>query len=291
MPIEGTIHLGTSRGAGVARSPIPGANDAPTFKGEVLSQPMTPQPDASSAPPADEVHDALRVEAAQARLARARDAREVALKERTAELEKNKEILAGIEARLQSYRHRPDLVLQDLGEYGVSFESIAEAVARGNEVTPEQVAAAEAAQARREVAQLRAEREQERAEAAQRQEAGRVARERAAVEGWKDDARGVVEASPERFPIVSAMVDRGSVDHVYGVAEEMYARTGRVPSTEEVLAETERRFAADLNEITGRTGRRPAQGPARFAAAPVRAADERRRAFLEHLDGLLKRVR
>lgn len=168
---------------------------------------------------------------------------------------------------------------------------LAEAVARG-EATTDQIAAAEAAEARREVAELRQQREQDRIDAARRDQAARVAAERAAVEDFKTDLRGVVEASAE-FPIVAATVDRGALDHAYSVGEELYSRTGRVPSAEEVLRETEARLRGELQEITGRvSGRAPAP---RGSPTAQRAIDDgnpaaRRRAFMDRLGEILRRI-
>jgi hypothetical protein len=91
-------------------------------------------------------------EAAAAESERARtEARVAQLRACEKELAERERQIDSLEQRLQRYRYNPHLAPQDLAQYGVPFEMLAEAAAQGAAI-PEQFAVAEAAAARREVA-------------------------------------------------------------------------------------------------------------------------------------------
>ncbi len=293
MPISGTIHV-----AGVQRSPIAGSDQPPAFRSEqpgaAPAAPPTPATPMEQDAPAAEV-DVLREAAAAAAAARKAAAAERAarIREREAELRAREAKIDAVERRLRAWRDRPDLALQDLSEAGVSYEQLSQVVAQGG-ASPDQIAAAEAAAARREIEELRrglADREQrERADRAAAQER----QEKAAIAEFQTELRDAVEASNGAYPILAATMARGSLDSAFRVAEELYAKTGRVPTNEAVLREAERQFQEELAEIQGAASGRTRGAAPTAAAAPRGAREpegERRARFLGQLSEILNRVK
>ncbi|HEX8915360.1 MAG TPA: hypothetical protein VF796_23610, partial [Humisphaera sp.] len=235
-----------------------------------------------------------------------------------------------IEDRLNAYRYNPSLVLQDLAPYGVTFEALAQTVAQGG-ATPDQFAAAEAAEARREVAEMRRRQEEsertrgEQEEARRKEEAAarqREAREReradararaeaeqAAATEWKGDIARAVAKDPAKYPIMAARMDRGAADLAFEWADDFLAKQGRVPENEEVLAGVEAMLQKEADEIAqavaaARGGPAPLRRPPTSLSNDMRPATplaparngppdeaERRSRTLATLDQIFGRVR
>lgn len=342
MPIAGTItpsgavptptpsaareaHAAAKAGAAAA-APAAGAPVAERGRAAAPATADGAAPTADQAP-APEQYEAWRVEAlarkereaTQARLA-LKTERETLARERDAhaareaQMAEREKRISDVEKRLSSYRYNPHLALQDLAAYGVSFEQLAQAVAQGM-ATPDQIAAAEAASARREVEEFRREqaareqreqeterdreqREQREQETArqrterERQEARQRAEETATRE-WQSELKAVIARDPEAFPLVAARLDRGALDVAFGWAEQFLQKEGRVPTNEEVLQAVEADMEADVDAasraLAGRQ-RRPAAPPASIGglrpgpaapapAGPSSEADRRARAL------------
>ncbi len=287
MPLSGTI-----RPAGAPRSAIPGADAAPVFRGEVA-----PQPGAGAAPdaaPEQSSIEILREAAAAATAARKAAAAETAVraKDREAALRAREQRVDAIDQRLRTWRNRPDVALSDLGQYGVTFEQLAQTIAAGGEVTPDQLAAAEAAQARAEVAELRRGLEQRE----QREAQDRVASQREAqVRAKSEFTSELIEtaAASGRHPLLAHFGAKAG-DVVWQEAERQAAAIGGIPEAEGVLDAVEESLAAEIEgAMSARSGRRPA--PRGAANAGERGAGEseaeRRARFLSRLSEILGAVR
>lgn len=272
------------------RAPAQGTPAAPAAG----QAPAQGTPGAAPAKP-EERYEAWRVEAiarrereaTQARLA-AKAERDALAKDREAmesrrtEVEGREKRLEEVDRRLSSYRYNPHLALQDLAQYGVTFEMLAQAVASGM-ASPDQIAAAEAAGARREVEDFRreqAERDRAAQDRAAQDQADREARRRAAArEGrardaqaqtqaeadataeWQGELRSIVAREPDAFPLVSARLDRGAMGAALDWAEGFLAKEGRVPANEEVLRGVEAQMEADAQELVAAAQRRRSGAP------------------------------
>jgi hypothetical protein len=318
MPISGSIRPAAgpqstptpqaARDAATAREAqaIPGAAApaAPRVDGAAaLAAPPKVDGAAPAAAPAEPKVDAWRIEAlarkeresTQALLA-AKAEREALSRDRAAfdarakSLEDRESRVNALEQRLQSYRYNPHLALQDLGQFGVTFEQLAQAVAQGA-ASPEQIAAAEAAAARRDVEDLRrrqeeseqsrvTQEEQRRKEevaarqrdAREREERDRRAAAQAEAEAtaqWKSELAREVAKDPGHYPIMAARADRGAVDLAFQWAEDFLAKQGRVPDNAEVLEGVETMLEAEAAELQSAVaaGRGSAPAPRRPPAA------------------------
>jgi hypothetical protein len=268
---------------GATRSPIGHGFVGAKHDGHPIQQEQ-PQPDPSLTDTADAPVEEWRRQASERRVASERAALRTELRARDRKLAEAESRLTSVQRRLDTYRHSPHLALQDLGDLGVSFDMLAQAVANGS-ATPDQLAASAVDELRREVADLRSERDRERQEAAQRQELARAAAEREAVAEYKDEIRGALESAAAQYPVLSATLDRGSIDTAFEVADRLFNETGRVPSHDEVLRATEKQLAGELAELQRALAGRPDDGQ---PSAPAGA--DRRQTFLARLDDILRRI-
>ncbi len=220
------------------------------------------------------------------------------LEQRTKVLTDRETRIDAVEQRLQSYRYNPHLALQDLAQYGVTFEALAQAVAQGT-ATPDQIAAAEAAAARRDVDEVRRRQEQgerdraaqdeqrrkEEAAARQREARDRDERDRrsaaeaeaAAAAQWKGELARAAAANPAKYPIVASRFDRGAADLAFQWAEDFLAKQGRVPENDEVLDGVETMLQAEASEIQAAVAATRGQvAPAPRTRAPAALSNDMR---------------
>ncbi len=298
-----SIHL-----AGVPRAPIAGANDPPVFRGEALGEPSaSATPAASPTAPAepgaapsavDVLREATAVAAAERRVRAAERAAQV--RERERDLAQREERIRQVENRLRAYKGNPALAIQDLSEFGVQFEDLAQVVANGGSATPDQVLAgvrAEVEALRNGVREAEVRREQH--EAAARSTAQRAA-ERDAKAAYVEEITDAASQNAERYPLIKHFGERAT-DALWEASEALFAKTGKVPGSADVLDAVETELAREIEAATSaRSGRRPApSGDGRSYAQHASIAGpragateaERRRAFLGHLDQLLKGIR
>jgi hypothetical protein len=269
-----------------AHAPIAGASDAPA----PAAAPLEPEqaPDSGSV---EALREAAVAKASERKAAAAEKAARI--RERTAALKEREARIDAVEARLRAWRQRPDLAVEDLSSFGVTFESMAQAVAQGG-ATPDQIAAAEAAQARQEIAELK----RGLADRDARERADRIASQRraeeAAVTSWTEELAETVD--PARHPLVSHF-GQEAFGQALAVAERMYESTGRVPRNAAVLDQLETDLRADLDAAYSARAGRGAAAPRGAVDArprggqPESAADRRARFLREVLDPALRKIR
>ncbi len=285
-----------------SRSPLPGSPDGNIFRS--TPAPATeqqagagtsaafraPQDGSTSEAPRDEIAELRAAVAAKAEERRSRAAdvrrREKGLAEREAKLDQ-------VEKRLQAWRQQPQLALEDLAQFGIPFDALANAAISGAR-TPEQIEAAlrgEIEQIRSGVQDALLQRDQR--EATERTTAQRQAEAQARQEFTAELAEAA-EAAPDRYPLVRHFGDRASA-YSFQKAEEIFVKTGKVPTHDQVLDAVEQDLAREIEGATSARGRRPAPAgsqPRGFDTGRAgESAAERRARFLGTLGGILKGIK